>query len=164
MAQNFFGFFKNNGDLAFLQASHEWYSVSEQSASDREQFSSLIMSESLVAEATELGHRRHLHEGYVDRSSVPVLAYLTPEDTSILDTDASNSGIGTVLSQPIRISRTLGTHVPGFRNAQHQDPCLGSIIKLNERPLWEKVSMESPTFKSYWAQWTMLALKDGVLY
>ena len=33
-----------------------------------------------------------------------------------------------------------------------------------ERPLWETVSTESPTFKCYWAQWSMLAVRDGVLF
>ena len=33
----------------------EWYSVSEQSAPGKEQFSSLIMSDNFMAEATELG-------------------------------------------------------------------------------------------------------------
>lgn len=32
-------------------------------------------------------------------SQAPVLAYLTSEDMFVLDTDASNSSIGTVLSQ-----------------------------------------------------------------
>ena len=40
-----------------------------------------------------------------------------------------------------------------MREAQLQDKCLGAIIKLKEenaeRPSWEMISMESPTFKSY---------------
>ena len=55
-----------------------------------------------------------------------------------------------------------------LRKAQLEDPCLDSIIRLKEknkeRPPWERVSLESPTFKRYWAQWSMLVMKDGVLY
>jgi len=55
-----------------------------------------------------------------------------------------------------------------MREAQLQDKCLGAIIKLKEenaeRPSWEMISMGSPTFKSYWAQWSMLAVRDGVLF
>jgi len=40
-----------------------------------------------------------------------------------------------------------------MREAQLQDKCLGVIITLKEenteRPSWEMISMESPTFKSY---------------
>ena len=55
-----------------------------------------------------------------------------------------------------------------MREAQLQDKCLGAIIKLKEenaeRPSWEMISMESPAFKSYWDQWSMLAVRDGVLF
>ena len=54
-----------------------------------------------------------------------------------------------------------------IREAQLQDKCLGAIITLKEEntewPSWEMISMESPTFKSYWAQWSMLAVRDGIL-
>ena len=55
-----------------------------------------------------------------------------------------------------------------MREAQPQDKCLGAIIKLKEenaeRPSWEMISMESPIFKSYWAQWSMLAVRGGILF
>ena len=42
-----------------------------------------------------------------------------------------------------------------LRKAQLEDPCLDSIIRLKdknkERPPWKRVSLESPTFKRYWA-------------
>ena len=34
--------------------------------------------------------------------------------------------------------------------------------KNADRPSWETISMESPIFKSYRAQWCMLAVRDGV--
>lgn len=55
-----------------------------------------------------------------------------------------------------------------IREAQLRDPSLGAVIGLKEqsaeRPLWETISGESPTFKCYWAQWSMLAVRDGVLF
>lgn len=45
---------------------------------------------------------------------------------------------------------------------------LGAIIKLKEQcaewTLWEMISMESPTFKNFWAKWSMLVVRDGVLF
>ena len=55
-----------------------------------------------------------------------------------------------------------------IREAQLRDPCLGTVIRLKEqsaeRPPWETISSESPTFKCYWGQWSMLAVRDGVLF
>ena len=54
-----------------------------------------------------------------------------------------------------------------IREAQLRDPCLGAVIRLKEQsaecPPWETISRESPTFKCCWAQWPMLAVRDGVL-
>ena len=33
-----------------------------------------------------------------------------------------------------------------------------------ERPAWETISMEGPIFKRYWAQWSLLVVRDGVLF
>ena len=56
----------------------------------------------------------------------------------------------------------------GIREAQLCDPCLGAVIRLKEqgpeRPAWETISMEGPTFKKYWAQWSLLVVRDGVLF
>ena len=55
-----------------------------------------------------------------------------------------------------------------MREAHLQDKYLGAIIKFKEvnaeRPSWEMISMENSTFKNYWAQWSMLAVRDGVLF
>ena len=55
-----------------------------------------------------------------------------------------------------------------IRGVQLSDPCLSAVIKCKElsveRPPWEAISMESKQFKSYWAQWSMLAVRDGVLF
>ena len=55
-----------------------------------------------------------------------------------------------------------------IREAQLCDPCLGAIVGLKEqsteRPPWETISRESPMFNCYWAQWSMLAVRDGVLF
>ena len=54
-----------------------------------------------------------------------------------------------------------------IREAQLRDPCLGAVIRLKEqsteRPPWKTISTESPTFKCYWAQWSMLAVRDVVM-
>ena len=54
------------------------------------------------------------------------------------------------------------------REAQLRDPWLGAVIRLTEqsaeRPAWETISMESPTFKRYWAQWSVLVVRDGALF
>ena len=61
-----------------------------------------------------------------------------------------------------------GLSIEEIRKAQLQDPCLAPVITLKERssdrPPWEEVSHESPIFKSYWAQWPLLAVRDCVLY
>ena len=55
-----------------------------------------------------------------------------------------------------------------IREAQLCDPCLGAVISLKEQgpeqPAWETISMESPTLKGYWAQWSLLVVRDGVLF
>ena len=55
-----------------------------------------------------------------------------------------------------------------IREAQLRDPCLGAVIRLKEqgpeRPAWETISMEGPTFKKYGAQWSLLVVRDGVLF
>ena len=55
-----------------------------------------------------------------------------------------------------------------IREVQLCDPCLGAIIRLKEHSaecqLWETISRESPLFQCYWAQWSTLAVRDGVLF
>ena len=55
-----------------------------------------------------------------------------------------------------------------IRETQLRDPCVGAIITLKEEsaecPLWETISRESPLLKCYWAQWSMLPVRDGVLF
>ncbi|GBN54727.1 hypothetical protein AVEN_48045-1 [Araneus ventricosus] len=54
------------------------------------------------------------------------------------------------------------------QKAQLEDPAIRSILekKLNseDRPSWQKIALESPATKRYWALWDSLHLKDGVLY
>ena len=63
--------------------------------------------------------------------------------------------------------------LPGLSNAeirksQLPDPCLARIFEYKDqgpdRPPWEDVSGEGPVFKRYWAQWSLLSVREGVLY
>ena len=52
--------------------------------------------------------------------------------------------------------------------SQLLDPCLARIFEYKDqgpdRPPWEDVSGEGPVFKRYWAQWSLLSVREGVLY
>ena len=52
--------------------------------------------------------------------------------------------------------------------SQQQDPDIGPITKCmkndTSQPPWKDVASQSPVTKAYWAQWSSLRLKDGVLY
>lgn len=53
-----------------------------------------------------------------------------------------------------------------LRLDQLQDKEIGRILRYkeeNSRPQWKDISMLSPAFKSYWAQWNSLVVLDGVL-
>ena len=65
-------------------------------------------------------------------------------------------------------SRLLALSNEEIREAQLRDAYLVAVIKLKqqgpERPAWETISMEGPTFKKYWAQWSLLVVRNGVLF
>ena len=52
--------------------------------------------------------------------------------------------------------------------SQQQDPDIGPITKCmkndTSQPPWKDVASQSPVTKAYWAQWSSLRLKNGVLY
>ena len=54
-----------------------------------------------------------------------------------------------------------------IRQAQLRDPIIGKILRYKEsgsRPLWSEISIEGTRFKTYWAQWDNLLVKEGILY
>ncbi|GBN91988.1 Retrovirus-related Pol polyprotein from transposon 412 [Araneus ventricosus] len=108
-------------------------------------------------------------------TSSPILTYPRTDKDFILDTDASNEGIGAVLSQNTGNEERVIAYtsarawIPGLREiqkAQLEDPAIKPILekKLAERPSWQEIAPESPATKRYWALWDSLHLKDGVLY
>jgi hypothetical protein len=53
-----------------------------------------------------------------------------------------------------------------LRNEQLADPDLGRLMREVEtvqRPEWKAISDQGPIYKSYWAQWKSLAVRNGVL-
>jgi hypothetical protein len=54
-----------------------------------------------------------------------------------------------------------------IRREQLLDETIRPILELmeagKERPLWEEISCKSATLKSYWSQWEMLTVTEGVL-
>ncbi len=51
--------------------------------------------------------------------------------------------------------------------AQQSDHTLATVyswLLKGERPTWEAISHLGPKVKAYWAKWSQLLLKDGVLY
>ncbi len=43
-------------------------------------------------------------------------------------------------------------------------PILPILEEHKDRPIWEEVSSGPPVLKMYWAQWPLLAVREGVLY
>jgi hypothetical protein len=37
------------------------------------------------------------------------------------------------------------------------------LVEAGQRPEWRDIAVHSPTYKSYWAQWKSLVVRDGVL-
>jgi hypothetical protein len=53
-----------------------------------------------------------------------------------------------------------------LRREQLADPDIGSIlqeIETGQRPEWKDIANRSPAYKSYWAQWKSLAVRNGIL-
>jgi hypothetical protein len=53
-----------------------------------------------------------------------------------------------------------------LRREQLDDTDVGLILQeaeTGQRPEWKDIADRSPTYKSYWAQWKSLAVRDGVL-
>ncbi|UYV66979.1 K02A2.6-like, partial [Cordylochernes scorpioides] len=122
-------------------------------------------------------------------SSPPMLAYPDPGEPFILDTDASNTGIGAVLSQTQDgVERVIAYFTElnirqlslaeelkldewspeEMRKSQFEDADLRPVMNwLNagtNRPAWEDVASCSPITKSYWSLWDSLEFRGGVLY
>jgi hypothetical protein len=135
-----------------------------------------------------------------------ILAYPQPGERFIVDTDASNFGIGGVLSQVQDIVKAGNTNCRCFlktpcqgecthchkvelradikhvgaisalpaaewdplvlRTEQVNDTDIGPIlqeVETGRRPEWKDIADRSPPYKSYWAQWKSLAVRNGVL-
>jgi hypothetical protein len=53
-----------------------------------------------------------------------------------------------------------------LRTEQLNDPDIGPIlqdVETGRRPEWKDITDRSPTYKSYWAQWKSLAVRNGIL-
>jgi hypothetical protein len=53
-----------------------------------------------------------------------------------------------------------------LRSEQLNDPDIGPIlqeVKAGQRPEWKDIVDRSLTYKSYWAQWKSLAVRNGIL-
>ncbi|GBM71555.1 Retrovirus-related Pol polyprotein from transposon 297 [Araneus ventricosus] len=87
--------------------------------------------------------------------TTPVSTYLRIDKEFILDTVASNEGMGAVLSQKIENEECA---IAYFSKS------LEKKLNSEDRPSWQEIAPESPATKPYWALWGLLNLKDGVLY
>jgi hypothetical protein len=53
-----------------------------------------------------------------------------------------------------------------LRTEQLNDPDIGHILQeleTGQKSEWKDIADRSPTYKSYWAQWKPLAVKNGIL-
>jgi hypothetical protein len=53
-----------------------------------------------------------------------------------------------------------------LRTEQLNDPDIGLIlqeVETGQRPEWKDIANHSPVYKSYWAQWKSLAVRNGIL-
>jgi hypothetical protein len=53
-----------------------------------------------------------------------------------------------------------------LRTEQLNDPDIGPIlqeVETGQRPEWKDIADHSPTYKSYWARWKSLAVRNGIL-
>jgi hypothetical protein len=53
-----------------------------------------------------------------------------------------------------------------LRTDQLNDPHIGPIlreIESRQQLEWKDIADRSPTYKSYWAQWKLLAVRNGIL-
>jgi hypothetical protein len=74
----------------------------------------------------------------------------------------------TVVNQIRAIGSVAGTHwdPAALKTEQLNDQIIGSIlegVKTGQHPEWKDIADCSPTYKSYWAQWKYLALRNGIL-
>lgn len=66
----------------------------------------------------------------------------------------------------ITLDPSAGWEYNALRTEQMADRDIGPLLKeveSNKRPSWEDISSRDPTYKSYWAQWDSLQVKNGVL-
>jgi hypothetical protein len=59
-----------------------------------------------------------------------------------------------------------GCNPVALRTEQLNDPDIGPILQeaeTGQRPEWKDILDRSPTYKSYWAQWKSLAVRNGIL-
>jgi hypothetical protein len=70
-----------------------------------------------------------------------------------------------VLVQVIAAVAAAGWDPAALRTEQLNDQDIGPImedIQTGQCPEWEVIGDRSPTYKSYWAQWKSLAVKNGI--
>jgi hypothetical protein len=60
----------------------------------------------------------------------------------------------------------VGWDPAALSTEQLNDPDIGCIlqeVETGQRPEWKDIADRSPTYKSYWAQWKSLAVRNGIL-
>ena len=59
-------------------------------------------------------------------------------------------------------------NINDIKKWQSEDPVLREVVKWKneseQRPAWEKISIEGPEIKFYWSRWDHLVLETGCLY
>ncbi|KAJ8395952.1 hypothetical protein AAFF_G00026600 [Aldrovandia affinis] len=105
-------------------------------------------------------------------TEAPVLAYPDVHRPFIVDTDASNVGVGAVLSQEDSDGERAVAYYSGALSRAEQNYCvthreLLAVVKAlrHFRPyLHLPVSAEGPELKAYYGQWRSLELRDRLVY
>lgn len=72
----------------------------------------------------------------------------------------------TISSLTLKVQSIPEVSLKSLREAQLSDETMGPLLRwkeTGERPDWKVVSNKSPALKSYWSQWDMMAVRDGVL-
>jgi hypothetical protein len=65
----------------------------------------------------------------------------------------------------IRTVAAAGWYPTALRTERLDNPDIGPILQelvTGQRPEWKDIAGCSPTYETYWAQWKLLAVKDGI--